>query len=491
LSETRKDDESEEGRSEAPRRLSGQDAMFVYAETFSMPMHTVGTLILDPKEVPGGFGFERIVDTVAARIHRMPPFRERLLEVPLGLGHPLMAPDPDFRLENHIHRLAAPAPGGLRELAQIVGDLAGRRLDRHQPLWEMWVVEGLEDGRIGLVTKLHHCIVDGASGSSQMAGLMDTEPDAPPPEPAPAWEPAPLPSGLTLATQSVGSRFVSPLDVARLAFDTLKGMRDRRRAEQEVGKEDAGDSTAAPETPFSRAITPHRAVAYGSAPLDALKRVKRAFGVTVNDAVLAACALSVRSYLEARGALPDDPLVCVVPVSLKTESEKKEFSNKVATMSIRLPTHLADPGEVLRAVHRETVEAKYIFQAVEASLIPRWLQLVPPLLTTYGAQLVSEFDLVDRAGPMMNLAVSNMMGPPIPLYFGGARVEAIYPMGPVGEGMGLNITVLSNMGRVDVGVLACRELLPDPQSIADGFARGVRKLERAAETGARAGAAAG
>lgn len=471
------------------RRLSGQDAVFVYAETATMPMHTIGTLILDPSGAPGGFGFEQVRKTLVARIHQMPPYRQRLLEVPLGLGHPILADDPDFRVENHLHRVALPAPGGLRELAELVGELAGRPLDRHQPLWEMWAIEGLEGGRMALVTKMHHCMMDGASGSSQMGAMMDLEPDVGPPPAPPAWSPPPLPSPLALALRSAGSRFVGPLRLARLVGGTARGLLARRRAEREVARSGAarpGLLDLAPETPFNGALSIHRSVAYGSVPLADVKRVKSAFGVTVNDAVLAACALAVRRWLVARDALPDRPLLCMVPVSLKGAAEKREFSNKVSGMTIRLPTHLEDPEEVLRAVHRETADAKRVFQAVEEDLVPAWLQLVPPLLTTFGTRVYSELHVADRVPPMVNLVVSNMMGPPVPLYFGGARVEAVYPMGPVGEGVGLNVTLLSNMGRLDVGVLACRELVPDPWEITDAIARGLAALLAAAE--GRAGA---
>lgn len=477
-------------RPHAPRRLSGQDAVFVYGETAAMPMHTIGTVLLDPSRVAGGFGFEQIDKTVAARIHRMPPFRQRLLEVPLGLGHPLLADDPEFRLANHLHRAAVPAPGGLRELAALVGELAGRPLDRHQPLWEMWAVEGLEGGRIALVTKLHHCMMDGASGSSQMGALMDLDPDASPPQPPPGvWRPPPLPSPLALAAGSLGSRFIDPLRLARLLGSTARGLWARRRAEREVALKGAarpGLLEMAPETPFNRALTAHRTVAYGSAPLAEVKRVKSVFGVTVNDAVLAACSLAVRRWLLARDALPERPLLCMVPVSLKAEAEKREFSNKVSGMTIRLPTHLEDPEAVVRAVHRETADAKHVFQAVADDLVPAWLQLIPPLLTRWGSRLYSELHLADRVPPVVNLIVSNMMGPPVPLYFGGARVEAVYPMGPVGQGMGLNLTLLSNMGRLDVGVLACRELVPDPWEITDGFSRALGALSAAAERRAQA-----
>ena len=212
-----------------------------------------------------------------------------------------------------------------------------------------------------------------------------------------------------------------------------------------------------------------------------MKRVKKAFGVTVNDAVLAANALALRRYLEKRGELPDQPLTCAVPISLKSASEKNEFSNKVSVLSIHLPTHLPDPAAIVHAVHRETTDAKTLHQAVDEDLVPRWLQYIPPLLTSAGAHLFSDLDLAERVSPVWNVVVSNMMGPPLPLYFGGARVEAVYPMGPVGEGMGLNVTLLSNMGRLDIGVLTCPDLVPDPWEIAEGIAEAFELLLACAE----------
>lgn len=468
----------------APRRLSGEDAAFLYAETPSMPMHTMGTLILDPSDVADGFGFDEVARTIAARIHRMPPFRQRLLEVPLGIGHPLLADDPDFQLKRHLHRVALPAPGGLRELAEIVGDAASGQLDRSRPLWEMWVVEGLEGGRLALVMKMHHCMLDGASGASQMAGLLDLSPDAVPPDRVPRWAPKPLPSSLGLAARSVGQRWVSPLTLGRLLLDTGRGLARRRQAQQERAHA-RGRRTLLldlpPRTPFNHSLTPQRCVAYGSAPLADVKRIKNAFGVTVNDAILAASSLALRATLQAWDALPDRPLHCAVPVSLKSDQEKQELSNKVSTMTIHLPTHLADPEHVVRAVQAETEDAKHVFYSVEGDLVAGWLEIMPPLLTSFGTRLFSDLDVADYIPPIVNCIVSNMQGPPMPLYFGGARVEAIYPMGPVGEGMAFNVTVLSNMGRLDVGVLACPDVVPDPWEITEAFAAAVAQLLVAAE----------
>jgi WS/DGAT/MGAT family acyltransferase len=474
-------------RRETARRLTGQDAVFLYGETPSMPMHTIGTVILDPSDAPGErFGYDEVLATIRSRIHLVPPFRQRLLDIPLALGHPILVDDPEFHLENHLHRLAVHAPGTLRELAEIVGDLASAPLDRTQPLWEMWVIEGLSEGRIALVTKLHHCIVDGASGSSQMAQLMDLERDTEPPKPTEVWDPAPLPSATERMRQSLTSRLVNPLDFGRLVFRTAQGLRSRRRAQLETLPEgkDAPPlfDMNAPETIFGRALSRHRCVAYGSAALDDVKAIKNAFGVTVNDAVLAACTLAVRRYLEGRDALPDSPLFCMVPVSTKSSSEKQELANKVSMMVVELPTQLEDAAEMIAAVHKSSADTKAIFGAIEHDLVPPWLQYLPPLLTPALANLASDLKLADAGTAMgANLVVSNMMGPPMALYFGGARVEAVYPMGPVGEGFGLNITVLSNLDRLDIGVLSCPEIVPDVWEIADGFAQAVGELRIAAE----------
>ena len=476
--------EKSETREPGMRRLSGNDAVFLYMETPTMPMHTMGTMILDPSDLPGGFDHERAVQTIRARIHLLPPFRQRLLEIPFGLGHPVLVDDPDFRVEDHVRRMGVPAPGGMPELAEVVAHLAETPLERTKPLWEMWVLDGMADGRVALVTKLHHCIMDGASGSAQMAGLLDLEADAEPEPSTEAWDPAPLPSAFELARRSATSRVVGPSRIAGVLSDTAKGVLRRARAEREIeARGDALPGWSAPRTPFNRSLTAHRRVAYGSLPMEQVKRVKNAFGVTVNDVILAACSLVLRRYLLARDQLPEQPLSCSMAVSLKTDAERQEFSNKVSATTVALPTNLEDPSAVVEAVHRGTANAKAVLEAVAIDIIPQWLELLPPRLTGLAMRAVSDWHLVDRAPPMMNVVLSNVRGPPVPLYFGGARIEAVYPMGPVGEGMGLNITVLSNMGRLDIGVMACTEAVPDPGEIARAFRLALGDLVTAAESG--------
>jgi WS/DGAT/MGAT family acyltransferase len=473
------------------RRLCAEDAVFIAGETPSMPMHTMGTLILDPSTAPGGsFDYARVIETVKGRIHRMPPFRQRLVLTPLALDRPQLVDDPYFRVENHIHRAALPSPGSLRELAEFVADVASRLLDRSQPLWEMWLVEGVEGGCLALVAKLHHCLTDGASGSSQMANLLDLEPEPPAARPAPEWSPEPLPSALRLAQRALTPHLRSPVPLARLLLGTARGVVRRGRVRLDLlreGRRVPPLIELAPRLRMNSAITPRRVAAFGSAPLDDIKFVKSTFGVTVNDAVLAAFTLAFRSYLLAHDDLPEEPILCAVPVSLKSEREKQELSNKVSLMTVRLPTQLSDPEEVVRAVRAESEIAKRVFAAGDDSLLEGWLDLLPSPLVSLGARLFSDLHLADRLPGPYNCIISNMQGPPVPLYFGGARVTALYPMGPIAEGMGANVTLLSNMGRVDVGILACPDTLPDIWDLADGFADAVAELVRAAEKAAAAG----
>jgi WS/DGAT/MGAT family acyltransferase len=457
-----------------PRRLSGEDAIFVHAETPSLPMHTLGTMILDPATLPSGrFDRAHVVRHVKQRVHRLPPFRQRLIEVPLGLGFPVLADDPGFRVENHVHRLRVREPGTLRELAEIVERIAAQLLDRGKPLWEMFLVEGLEAGRCALVTKLHHCMIDGATGASQMADLLDFAPAAESAR-SPRFRPPRLPSRLSLLRESL-TTLRDPRELAGLARSTATGLLER------VRQEGLGSLLPeAPRTPWSGALGARRRVAFASAPLDDIKRVKNAFGVTVNDAVLAACTLMLRRYLEARDALPDQPLVCAVPVSVKSEAELRQFSNKVSIMNVRLPTQLRDPAAIVRRVHDEAELAKRAFEASDPEQLLGWLEWAPGPLVAVGSKLFTRLELADRVPMPWNCVISNMRGAPFPLYFAGAQVLATYPMGPAGDGVGLNVTVLSNMGRLDFGVLAAGEGV-DVWELAEGFAVAVAELREVAE----------
>ena len=470
------------------QRLSGMDASFLYMETPSMHSHVVGTLVLDPSTAPEPYSYDRVVQLLRDRIHLLDPFRRRLVSVPFNLSHPVWIEDPDFDVENHIHRTVARPPGSMHELADVVGDVASRPLDRSKPLWELWLVEGLEGGQLAMVTKMHHAAIDGVSGADLMAHLFDLTPDAPPPPPPEKpWEPEEKPSDLALVAGALQYNMGNPRRMARVLRRTVGGIGDVVRQQREAAAEGRPQPAlpfTAPPVKWSAAITPHRVVAFGKAALDDMRVVKSTFGTTVNDVVLAATTMTLRRYLENHDDLPDTPLVCSCPVSVHKEGG--EGTNQVSTMFVRLPVQLEDPVEILRTINAETKEAKVMQSAIGADTLQDFAQFIPPTVFNRAMRLYSGLNLADRHRPVHNLIVSNVPGPPIPLYSAGAQVVGVYPFGPLLEGAGLNVTVLSNMGHVDFGVIADRELVPDVWEIADGFGEAVLELRKLADEAAGA-----
>jgi WS/DGAT/MGAT family acyltransferase len=469
--------------------MAGMDAAFLYLETPSQLAHIVGTVVLDPSTAPEPFDKPRLTALLRERIHLLQPFRRRLVEVPFNLAHPVWIEDPDFDVESHIHETTLRAPGSMHELAALVGDIASRPIDRTRPLWEIWLVDGLEGGDVAMVTKMHHAAIDGITGADIMANLFDLAPDAdPPPPPEVPWEPDPVPNDLELTIGAMRHVVTNPVRMARMVRRTTRTALDVVQQARSGGPEAPSPALpfGAPRVRWSGSITPHRVVAFGGAQLDDLKFTKSTFGTTVNDVVLAACTLTLRDYLLAHDDLPDQPLICSVPVSVHGQVDS-DVVNQVSAMFVRLPVQLDDPVEVLRTIHAETKAAKVMQQAIGADTLQDAAQFLPPTLFNQAMRVYSGLHLADRHAPVHNLVISNVPGPPIPLYAAGARIKGVIPFGPLLEGAGLNITVLSNMGNVDFGVIACRELVPDVWDIADGFGVAVATYRAAAEAAATAG----
>src|SRR3954447_6424462 len=289
-------------------RLGGLDAAFLYFETPTMHMHICGLLILDPSTMPGGYSFAKIRDLVSERAPLIPGMRPKLATVPLNLSRPYWIEDPSFDLDYHLRRIAVPAPGGDRELADIVGDIASRPLDRAKPLWEMWVVEGLENGYVALVAKMHHSIIDGVSGANLMFYLFDIEPEPKnPPVGVDTWEPERRPGDLSLLAQGLFDVVRRPLGVARLTPGTAGKVAGLVWSRWQGRWHRSPVPFTAPRTSFNATITPHRKVAFVEVSLDDVKTVKAAFGVKVNDVVTAIVSGALRRYLADRDELPDKP----------------------------------------------------------------------------------------------------------------------------------------------------------------------------------------
>lgn len=464
------------------QRLSGLDASFLYLETSTQPLHVCSVLELDTATIPGGYSFEKLRDQLALRITAIPTFREKLANSFLNLDHPVWVKDDEFHLERHVHRIGLPAPGGRVELAEICGHLASLPLDRRHPLWEMWAIEGLggtdarKGGRLAVLTKVHHAAVDGVTGANLMSQLCSVEPDAPPPQPVDA---SPEANPLRIALGGLGRFAVRPITLATSVLpSTVSTVVDTvRRA---AGGRAMASPFAAPQTPFNASITAERNVAFAQLDLADVKKVKDHFGVKVNDVVMALVSGVLRTFLLERDELPENTLVAMVPVSVHDRSDRPG-RNQVSGMFASLQTQIADPGERLRAIAEANVIAKDHSSAIGATLLQDWSQFAGPAVFGVAMRVYARTRLTESR-PVHNLVVSNVPGPQIPLYFLGAEVEAMYPLGPIFHGSGLNITVMSLNGRLNVGLISCPELLPDLWDMADGFVTGMGELLKATKT---------
>jgi len=469
-------------------RLSGLDAAFIYIENPSHHMHVSMVSVFDPAGVPGGCSFDKVKGLILARMPRTPLFRRRLVEVPFRLHFPVWVQDPDFDIDLHVTHVTAPAPGGLRQLCDIASDFTSRQLRRDRPLWEMLMVDGLEGGCFGLLAKVHHAMIDGASGAELMVHLFDLEPD-PAPNPidtAPEPEPERIPSNLELVSYAAWSLAQGPANLAKVLPATVRSVRDLLQVRRDSDGPNMPVPFTAPRTPFNAAITPNRSVAVANLHLDDLKTVRRAFGTTVNDVVLALVGGALRRYLDGLGELPEQPLIAVVPISVRSETTDPtgagpDGSNQVSAMFASLGTDVADPVERLRVIGEITKGAKEEHKAIGADLLQDWAQFAAPAVFARASAMYTNMKLASRHRPIHNVIVSNVPGPPFPLYLAGARLDMLCPLGPVMEGAGLNVTVLSNMGRVDVGLIACSELIPDLWDLAHAFDEAMTELLEAAE----------
>ncbi len=459
-------------------RLSGLDASFLYLETPSQLLHVCGLLKLDGSTVEGGYTFDKLKDELAERIKAMPGFRRKLQDSFLNLDHPVWVDADDFDIDHHFHRIAVPAPGGDKELSELCARIAGQPLNRARPLWEMWVIEDLADGRVAVMSKMHHATVDGITGTNMMSQLCSLTPEAPPLDPDLVAQRAGGASTVSLAASGLASVARRPLRLLEVLPGTLAVVprwisraRDGRAMPVPF---------SAPRTSFNGTITGHRSIAYGQVPLDDVKKVKNAFGVKVNDVVLAMVAGALRTYLDDNDELPDNPLVGMVPVSVHGKSDRPG-TNQVTGMFTDLATNIADPADRIRYISEHSDIAKEHKDAISATLMQDWAQFSGANMFGMAMRAYAGLRLAERHPVVHNLVISNVPGPPIPLYFLGARVEAMYPLGPVFHGAGLNITVFSLAGQLNIGLIACRELSPDLWDLADAMESALNDLVQAAD----------
>ncbi|WCO68809.1 wax ester/triacylglycerol synthase family O-acyltransferase [Iamia majanohamensis] len=459
--------------------MTGLDASFLYLETPSSHMHVASLMVLDPSEADEPVTLEKVKEVYGSRLHLAPPFRRRLVEVPFGLHHPLWIEDPDFDIDYHVRSTALPSPGSDAQLRTLVGRLVAQPLDRSRPLWEVWMIEGLEGGKVGCLSKVHHAAIDGASGNELTVAMLDLSPEIAEHPGGDDWEPDPVPSDIELLGYAATSLARQPVRVAKAGLRTTGAAFALRRRNRESPRLAPPSPFSAPRTELNVPITGRRSFGTTSLSLPAVKAVKKAAGCTVNDVVLALCAGSLRRYLAADGDLPDTPLVAMVPVSVRSDDERDSLGNRVTTTFTSLATDVDDPLARLQVIHDCMVDVKEQQQAIGADTLTDWAEFAAPAVAGRAAKLYSRVNVAGRHRPLFNVTISNVPGPPFSLYSIGAHMEAIYPIGPIADGVGPNMTVMSYRDSLDFGVLACPDVLPDVDRLTDGLHEALADLVEA------------
>ncbi|MCW2605842.1 MAG: hypothetical protein JWO60_535 [Frankiales bacterium] len=461
------------------QQLTGLDAAFLAMETSSVFGHVGSVCVLDPSTAPEPLTLERLTRLIERRLHLIPAFRRRLVEVPLGLDQPYWIEDPDFDIEFHVRELALPEPGDDRQLADQAARLHARPLDRSRPLWELYLVHGLSGGRKAVYTKVHHAAIDGVSGNDILAAVLDLDPAGREETDSPEWHCDKVPGSVGLLARSAVSLAGHPVRAVRVGYGLARSLPSlattlRPRVpvvDRFLGRDNKtvlpGPGFRAPSTPFNRSVSPHRRWAFCSLPLDDVKTVKNGAGCTVNDVVMALATGALRRWLQEHDALPASPLISAVPVSVRTEEQKGQGGNRVSMMFAPIPTNVGDPLARLQACHHAMSAAKDQHGALPATLLSDVTQFAAPALAGQAARLAARVRLVERLNAF-NLIISNVPGPNLKLYYAGAHMLAYYPLSAIADGQGLNITVMSWEGQLHFGLIADRQLVPDLDLMA-GF----------------------
>lgn len=464
------------------QRLSGTDSLFLAGETPAWHQHVAGLSIIDSTGVPG-FSFEAVARRIADRLPAIPKLTWKLREVPLSLHRPVWVADADFDICRHVRRVIVPPPGGPRETAAVVGQILGEQLDRSRPLWEIWYLDGLVNGRVGFLMKYHHCLLDGVAGSGMAALLLDTEPIPAEQDLSPLPEPEPEPSDVSLLLQSLVPSLATPWRLARYGLELARRVVDvAGYAVSKHPKPDVSAMALAPRTSFNHSIGPRRAMAFTSVSIDDLKALCRYYEVKLNDVALAVCSGALRSYLDDRRELPARTLTAGIPVSTRVSGDTV-LDNQISYTVVPLATDVDDPVERLRTIYSHTRAAKELAAAMRTHPIESVGAAAPPWMLGIAMRAAYQSHLLSYFPGMMNTLISNVAGPPFPLYLAGAPLTGIFSASVILEGMGVNITVFSFDGRFDFGIHVDPDLVPEPWDLAAAVQEALAELMDAAGLG--------
>lgn len=481
------------------RQLTSLDAQFLAVESGRTYGHVGSLCVYDPSTAPGGeLTIKDLCRMVSERLHLLPPFRWKLVNVPLGIDLPYWVEDPDFDIDFHIRESAIPPPGDDAQLAETVSRIFARPLDRSRPLWELYLIHGLPDGRVALLTKVHHAVVDGVSGNEILTVLLDPSPEGKeiPPDERAGKHGERVPSDVEMLARGVAGLPLQPLRALKALPTTLPALTEvpganafpvvpalskglsklRGMAGAPVSPEILEITSArAPKTSFNGRISPHRRFAFGSLSLDTVKDIKNELGITVNDVVVTLCASAVRQWLIDRDELPRTPLVAMVPVSVRAPHERGTYGNRISALIVPIPTDVAHPRDRLVRAHELLRSAKANHAALPASLLTDATAFIPPAVAALAAR--TTIDLLSRTRPPLNLVISNVPGPRESLFCAGAKLEKLVPVSVVVDGVGLNITVMSYRDHLDFGIVTDQGQIPDAWPFIDHLHSALDELQ--------------
>jgi WS/DGAT/MGAT family acyltransferase len=473
------------------QQLGGQDAMFVHSELDGLPQHIGGITIYDPSTAPGGgkVRFKDILALLENRVHLSPIFRRKLVPVPMGLGQPYWAEDPDFDMEYHVRHIALPKPGDWRQLCILVARLHSQPLPRDKPLWEMYVIEGLNNieglpaNCFATLLKIHHAAMDGATGAQFTTIMHDLSPEIAHFEPDKTWRPDKVSTARMLGTAYVDA-WKKPAEFYRFLKQAVPAF---SRIRAGVKQQDFKTLDNKQKTRFQGKISRHRVVESRKFDFDQIRAIKNTIqGATINDVMLTIVAGAMRKYLDSKGELPEQTLVAGCPIDVRSAEEKAAGGNMVGMMNVALCTDIEDPAERLAEVHKESQNAKAYAQALGPRLMMDITDLVPGGVLAVALRTAAATGLTE-ASVVQNTFVTNVPGPAVQLYFCGALQVDSLSFGPLMPNVGLFHIVYSNVqnkkGTISISITACRDMLPDPAYYAECLQDAFDDL-KAATTGA-------
>ena len=470
------------------QQLSLTDSIFLYAEDERMPMHIGSIYIIVPDKEEVEFDFESLRQFMLDRIHLSPVYRRRLLETPLNMGRPYWINDPDFNIDNHLFHVSLPKGGTRADLLKLAAQIYSRPLDRSKPLWSQTVISGLENvetvpkNAYAMVTKIHHANIDGMGGTEIMKAMLDLSPTprkVPPPKAA--WKPEKISSMPALIAKDYAKRiFEYPKSVGKFLSSTTSSLRTMSQGltPKEL-MEQLKPGKFAPQSILNQSVTPTKDFGFIDMPISRVKKIKNLGKVKVNDVMLAICSGGLRKYLLEKEALPNRSLIAGVPVSMRSTADMNaDGGNQVNMMSVELETTEKDPIQRLLKIHNKTKQSKVIAKAAPVDSITK---LIPSEVAAAASKLYTRMGFLSKYALMHNVYITNVPGPPMPLYINGGRILHNYGFGITTENMGLMIVILSTEDRFTITLTVCKDIIPDPQHLADCIQSSLNELEHALE----------